>query len=162
MGIDETFELAFAKSQAAAGFSLPTTGNVFISVHDAYKDRIVDVARSFKKLGFSIFATSGTAERLAREGVQVGTVLKVSEGRPNVADAIMNRQIQLVLNVSLGRKPTRDAALLRRYALRAGVPYTTTIAAARAMAQAIGALQKSTLKVMTLQEYHGRRVEPGP
>jgi len=155
MGIDDTFEMAFAKSQAASGSPLPTSGNVFISVHDAYKDKIVDVARSFKDLGFTIFATAGTASCLSEHGIEVATVMKVSEGRPNVADEIMNGRIHLLINVSLGRRPTMDAALIRRYALRSGVPYTTTVAAARAMAAAIGELKKRTFRVKSIQEYHG-------
>nr|HPR55968.1 ATP-grasp domain-containing protein [Deltaproteobacteria bacterium] len=154
MGIDATFELAFAKSQLAAGCDLPVSGNVFISVHDFYKPRIVPVAKVFADLGFTILATTGTAAYLNDHGVDVQTVLKVSEGRPNVADAIMNGQIQLIINASIGRKPTEDAYTLRQSAIRYNVPYSTTIAAARAMTEAIRALQENTIRVKALQEYY--------
>jgi len=156
MGIDSTFELAFAKSQLAAGCDLPTAGNVFISVHDFYKSRIVPVAQAFAGLGFTIVSTTGTAAFLNERGVDVKTVLKVSEGRPNVADAIMNGQIQLIINASIGRKPTEDAYLLRQHAIQYNIPYSTTIAAARAMTEAIRALQENTIKVKALQEYFKR------
>jgi carbamoyl-phosphate synthase large subunit len=153
MGMDATFELAFAKSQLAAGCDLPTSGNVFISVHDFYKERIVPVARAFAELGFTILCTTGTAAYLNERGVAVQTVLKVSEGRPNVADAIMNGHIQLVVNASIGRRPTQDAYTLRQNAIRYNIPYATTVAAARAMTEAIRALQGSTLSVKALQDY---------
>jgi len=153
MGIDATFELAFAKSQLAAGWDLPTSGNVFISVHDFYKERIVPVASAFADLGFTILSTTGTAAYLNDRGVTVQTVLKVSEGRPNVADAIMNGQIQLVINASIGRRPTQDAYTLRQNAIRYNIPYATTIAAARAMSEAIRALQGNTISVKALQDY---------
>jgi carbamoyl-phosphate synthase large subunit len=153
MGMDATFELAFAKSQLAAGCDLPTSGNVFISVHDFYKERIVPVARAFAELGFTIISTSGTAAYLNGHGVTVKTALKVSEGRPNVADAITNGQIQLVINASIGRRPTQDAYTLRQNAIRYNIPYATTIAAARAMTEAIRALQQNTLSVKALQDY---------
>jgi carbamoyl-phosphate synthase large subunit len=153
MGIDDSFALAFAKSQLAAGCDLPTSGNVFISVHDFYKERIVPVARAFADLGFTILSTTGTAAFLNDRGVAVKTVLKVSEGRPNVADSIMNGQIQLVINASIGRKPTEDAYRLRQSAIRYNIPYSTTVAAARAMTEAIRALQENTLTVKALQDY---------
>jgi carbamoyl-phosphate synthase large subunit len=153
MGIDDSFALAFAKSQMAAGCDLPTSGNVFISVHDFYKARIVPVARAFADLGFTILSSSGTAAFLNDHGVAVKTVLKVSEGRPNVADSIMNGQIQLVINASIGRKPTEDAYRLRQSAIRYNIPYSTTVAAARAMTEAIRALQENTLTVKALQDY---------
>jgi carbamoyl-phosphate synthase large subunit len=153
MGIDTSFELAFAKSQIAAGAELPTTGTVFISVHDFYKERIVPVARSFADLGFTIMSTTGTAAYLNVHGVDVQTVLKVSEGRPNVMDYIKNGQIQLIINASIGRKPTEDAHKLRQSAIRYNIPYSTTIAASRATSEAIKALQGNHLQVRALQDY---------
>jgi carbamoyl-phosphate synthase large subunit len=90
MGIDHSFGLAFAKSQMAAGFKMPLSGRVFISVHDLYQDRIVPVAQAFAGMGFQITATGGTANRLREQGIAVETILKVSEGRPNVVDRIKN------------------------------------------------------------------------
>jgi carbamoyl-phosphate synthase large subunit len=154
MGIDSSFELAFAKSQLAAGYALPTQGNVFISVHDFYKERIVPVAQSFADLGFTIFATTGTGAYLNTHGVTVKTVLKVSEGRPNVLDYIKNGEIQLVINTSIGRRPSEDAYHLRQSAIRFNIPYSTTIAASRAMSEAIRALQGKQLQVKALQDYY--------
>jgi carbamoyl-phosphate synthase large subunit len=157
MGIDHSFGMAFAKSQMAAGFKMPLSGRVFISVHDAYKDRIVPVAESFARMGFRISATQGTAERLRGHGVEAETILKVSEGRPNVVDRIKNGDIQLVINVSLGRRASRnDAYHIRRGALVYNILYTTTISGARALAEAIDALQREPWDVMPLQAYHGK------
>jgi carbamoyl-phosphate synthase large subunit len=155
MGIDHSFGLAFAKSQMAAGFKMPLSGKVFLSVHDFYKDRIVPVAKAFTRMGFRITATRGTAARLMKHGVPVETILKVSEGRPNVVDHIKNGDIQLVINVSLGRRSSRkDAYHIRRGALTYNVLYTTTISGARALAEAIDALQREPWDVTPLQAYH--------
>ena len=155
MGIDRSFGLAFAKSQIAAGFKMPLAGRVFISVHDAYKDRIVPVAEAFARMGFRISATRGTAERLRAHGVPVETILKVSEGRPHVVDHIKNGDIQIVINVSLGRRSSRkDAYHIRRGALLYNVLYTTTISGARALTEAIGALRNEPWDVAPLQAYH--------
>ncbi len=157
MGIDRTFGMAFAKSQMAAGFKMPLAGRVFISVHDAYKDRIVPVAEAFSRMGFQISATHGTAERLRGHGIEVETILKVSEGRPNVVDRIKNGDIQLVINVSLGRRSSRsDAYHIRRGALVYNILYTTTISGARALVEAIDALRQSPWDVTPLQAYHGK------
>ena len=154
MGIDRSFGLAFAKSQMAAGFKMPLSGKVFLSVHGRYKERIVPVAQLFARMGFQIAATGGTAVRLRAHGVEVETVRKVSEGRPNVVDLIKNGEIQLVINVSLGRRSSRDAYHIRRGALLYNVLYTTTISGARALAEAIDALQKETWEVTPLQVHH--------
>jgi len=154
MGIDHSFGLAFAKSQMAAGFKMPLSGRIFLSVHDHYKERIVPVAEDFARMGFRIAATGGTAARLREHGVPVETILKVSEGRPNVVDHIKNGDIQLVINVSLGRRSSRDAYHIRRGALLYNVLYTTTIAGARATAMAIYALRKEPWDVAPLQAYH--------
>jgi carbamoyl-phosphate synthase large subunit len=155
MGIDHSFGLAFAKSQMAAGFKMPLSGKVFLSVHDIYKDRIVSVAEAFARMGFQIAATRGTADSLRQRGVAVETILKVSEGRPNVVDHIKNGDIQLVINVSLGRRSSRrDAYHIRRGALLYNVLYTTTISGARALAEAIDALRQETWDVTPLQAYH--------
>ena len=155
MGIDRSFGLAFAKSQMAAGFKMPLSGRVFISVHDFYKDRIVRVAEAFARMGFQIVATQGTAERLRAHGVPVETILKVSEGRPHVVDHIKNGDIQIVINVSLGRRSSRkDAYHIRRGALLYNVLYTTTISGALALTEAIGALRNEPWDVAPLQAYH--------
>jgi len=155
MGIDHSFGMAYAKSQMAAGFKMPLEGTVFISVHDFFKDRIVPVARAFRRMGFRVTATRGTAERLRAQGVHTETILKVSEGRPNIVDHIKNGGIQLVINLSSSKRSARgDAYLIRRGALVYNVLYTTTISGARALVEAIGALRDAPWGVMPLQEYH--------
>jgi len=157
MGIDRSFGLAFAKSQMAAGFQLPRTGRVFISVHDSHKDKIIPIARTFQEQGFQILATRGTAAHLCERGVAAETIFKVSEGRPHAVDYIKNGDVQLVINTSVGRRSNIDAYHIRRGALVYNVLYTTTIAGARALAEAIAALQNEEWQVMTLQEYHQNR-----
>ncbi len=154
MGIDRCFGLAFAKSQMAAGFKLPRKGTVFISVHDSHKEKIVPVARNFQQLGFNLIATRGTAAQLKAHGINAETVLKVSEGRPNITDRIKNGDIQMVINTSVGRKSTRDAYHIRRGALTYNILYTTTIAGARALVEATTAIIKEDWQVRSLQEYH--------
>ena len=154
MGIDHSFGMAFAKSQMAAGFRLPTEGRVFISVHDMHKDRIVPVAESFHRMGFKILATSGTAAHLQRHGVKAEIVWKVSEGRPHVVDHIKNGDIQLVINTTVGRQSSRDAYHIRQGTLKYNVLYTTTVAGARALSEAVMAMQQEDWGVAPLQEYH--------
>ncbi len=154
MGIDHSFGLAFAKSQMAAGFTLPRSGKVFISVHDSHKDKIIPIARTFQDQGFQILATRGTAAHLRAQGVEAETILKVSEGRPHAVDYIKNGEIQLVINTSVGRRSNIDAYHIRRGALVYNLLYTTTLAGAKALSEAIAALQKEEWQVMTLQEYH--------
>ena len=154
MGIDESFGLAFAKSQMAAGFRVSASGSVFISVHDDHKNRIVNVARLFDQLGYRILATSGTAKYLGQQGIGATVVNKVSEGRPHVIDYIKNGDIQMVINTSVGRKSSRDAYHIRRGALAYNILYTTTLAGARALAEAAKAMNHQDWNVCSLQEYH--------
>jgi carbamoyl-phosphate synthase large subunit len=154
MGIDHSFGLAFAKSQMAAGFKMPVKGTVFISVHDYHKDQIVSVARTFRNMGFKILATRGTARHLKQHDIEADTVLKVSEGRPNIVDYIKNGDIQMVINTSVGRKSTRDAYHIRRGALIYNILYTTTLAGARALCEAVGAIIAEDWQVCPLQEYY--------
>lgn len=154
MGIDHSFGLAFAKSQMAAGFKMPVEGSVFISVNDYYKDKIVTVAKSFQDMGFKIVATSGTARHLKAHGIDAQVIFKVSEGRPHIVDLIKNGDIQMVINTSLGRKSSKDAYHIRRGALIYNVLYTTTIAGARALCEAVAAIKAEDWQVCPLQEYH--------
>jgi carbamoyl-phosphate synthase large subunit len=154
MGIDQSFGMAFAKSQMAAGFKMPKSGSIFISVHDYHKDRIVEVAKSFAKLGFKILATVGTANHLIKHGIEATIVHKVSEGRPNIVDYIKNGDIQMVINTSVGRKSSRDAYHIRRGALTYNILYTTTLAGARALSEAAKAMAGEEWQVCSLQEYH--------
>jgi carbamoyl-phosphate synthase large subunit len=154
MGIGPNFGIAFAKAQSAAGYDLPTQGTVFISVYDADKPKALPVAKKFKELGFRLIATSGTAAYLSEHDVPTETVFKLKEGRPNVMDYIKNGEIQLVINTSFGKRTFSDSYEIRRTTLLYNVPYTTTISAAKAMAEAVEELQRGDWDVRTLQEYH--------
>ncbi len=154
MGIDRSFGLAFAKSQMATGFKMPTSGSVFISVHDYHKAGIVEVARTFAELDFRILATAGTARYLNERGLDATVVNKVSEGRPHVVDLIKNGDIAMVINTSVGRRSTRDAYLIRHGALAYNIIYTTTLAGARALGAAVRALTEEDWSVRPLQEYY--------
>ncbi|HEY9160072.1 MAG TPA: carbamoyl-phosphate synthase large subunit [Desulfomonilia bacterium] len=154
MGIDSSFGLAFAKAQMATGFKLPVSGSVFISVHDAHKGRVIDIAKRFSELGFTILATRGTASQLILNGIPASMVNKVSEGRPNIVDHIKNGWVQLIINTSIGRRPSADAINIRQSAIRYNIPYTTTLEASRAIAEAIMALKSGKWDVNPLQEFY--------
>ena len=160
MGIDRSFGIAFAKSQMAAGFQLPRKGTVFISVHDVHKEKMVPIARDLKDMGFRLLATRGTAAYLKAKGIPSDAICKVSEGRPHVVDFIKNGDIHLVINTGIGRRSSQDAYHIRRGALTYNIPYTTTVAGAKAVSEAIGALQKEEWQVRPLQEYY-REQGPG-
>jgi carbamoyl-phosphate synthase large subunit len=158
MGIDRTFEIAFAKSQLGGGSRLPRQGTVFVSVRDADKDaRILGAVKILIELGFNIVATSGTQRFLVEHGAAVDRILKASEGRPNVVDAIRNGGIQLVFNTTEGAQALADSRSLRRAALLHKVPYYTTLSGAVAAAQGIKAYLAGDLEVRTLQSYFGTR-----
>ncbi|MDQ3116555.1 MAG: carbamoyl-phosphate synthase large subunit, partial [Verrucomicrobiota bacterium] len=154
MGIDADLGLAFAKSQLASQWPLPTAGNVFISVKDADKPNVIALAREYADLGFGIIATSGTADMLAAAGVEVTKVFKIAEGRPNVRDLVKNGQIQFIINTPSGKIPREDEVKIRTAALTERIPIMTTIRAAAASAEGIRSLQKGALTVRSLQEYH--------
>ena len=154
MGIGDSFGIAFAKAQAAAGYDLPKSGTVFLSVHDDDKEKVLPVARHFIELGFNLIATSGTANFLKKNGIPANHVYKLREGRPHVVDKIKSGEIQLVVNTTLGKKTTSDSYEIRRTTLIYNIPYATTIAGANAIAEAVSALQKGDWDVKTLQEYH--------
>ncbi len=153
MGIDATFGMAYAKSQLAAGFQLPLAGQVYISVHDIHKERTVPIARAFQDMGFQLVGTRGTATFLNNYGVTIKAINKLSEGRPHVLDYIKNGEIQLMINTSVGRKSSYDGYNIRRGALIYNVPYTTTLAGAKAMSEAIDALKRQDWQVTALQDY---------
>jgi carbamoyl-phosphate synthase large subunit len=153
MGLDSSFERAFAKSQLGAGVRLPASGTVFISVRETDKSSVVAVARRLLDTGFSIVATRGTAERLREAGLNVRTLNKVLEGRPHCVDAIRSGEVQMVINTVDGAQSVSDSFDIRRSALTHGVPHFTTIAGARAAAHAIVALKTGTLEVAPLQAY---------
>ncbi|MDK2921094.1 MAG: carbamoyl-phosphate synthase large subunit [Desulfonauticus sp.] len=157
MGIDANVGLAYLKSQLAAGQNLPLKGNVFISVNDRDKPLAILPARIFQELGFKIIATRGTGRFLQEAGIPVEIVNKVYEGRPNAIDYIKNGQIDLLINTSSGKKTVQDSSSLRQTALLYGIPYTTTISAAKAMALAIKERLNADLQIKSLQEYYKQR-----
>ena len=153
MGLDASFERAFAKSQLGAGVRLPEAGTVFLSVRDADKPAAVAVARRLVDMGFAIVATRGTAGRLREAGLPVRGVNKVLEGRPHCVDAIRSGEVQMVINTAGGPQSVTDSFDIRRSALTHGVPHYTTIAGAKAAAHAIAAMKAGTLEVAPLQSY---------
>jgi carbamoyl-phosphate synthase large subunit len=154
MGIARTAGMAYAKAELAANEALPTSGTVFLSTHDRDKQALVPVAERLVSLGFSLIATSGTAEALQMAGLSVEPILKVHEGRPNVEDAIRSHRIQLIINTPIGRQAAHDDRYLRRAALDYAVPTLTTLAGARAAVEAITALQQLSIEVNALQDIH--------
>jgi len=153
MGLDRSFAVAFAKSQIAGGTAVPVTGTVFVSVKDADKDKIVKPAKKLLDMGFSLIATGGTARYLREQGLEVGTINKVLEGRPHIVDAIKNGEVALVFNTTEGAQAVADSMSLRRAALMMKVPYYTTVAGARASVEGIEAIRKGKLEVAPLQSY---------
>jgi carbamoyl-phosphate synthase large subunit len=154
MGISEDFGMAFAKSQSAAGFTIPTSGTVFISVNDFDKAGVLPMARDLQTLGFHIVATRGTAEFLRARGVAAETVYKVNEGRPNCVDLIKSGQIHIIFNTPLGLESHYDDGAIRKGATLHGVLVVTTLTAAAATVQAIQALRERVVDVASLQEIH--------
>ncbi len=153
MGLDVSFERAFAKSQLGAGVRLPTEGTVFLSVKDADKSAVPAMARRLTEMGFRLLATRGTAGVIREAGLPVATVNKVLEGRPHCVDAIRDGEIRLVINTTSSGQSVSDSFDIRRSALTHGVPHYTTIAGARAAVHAIAALKGGTLEVAPLQSY---------
>ena len=154
MGMDVDLGLAYAKSQMAAPPPLPKKGNVFISVKDTDKESIIPVAREFVKLGFGIISTSGTAKALVEAKIKVKKVFKLHEGRPNVLDRVKNGDISFIINTPSGKIPRQHEVTIRNAALAAKIPIMTTVRAAQASANGIRSLQKSKVRVRSLQEYH--------
>ncbi len=156
MGLDHSFERAFAKAQLGAGTILPESGSVFLSVRDSDKSGLPGIARRLVDMGFSIVATRGTAARIREAGLEVRVINKVLEGRPHCVDAIRSGDIQMVVNTSHGAQSTADSFDIRRTALTHGVPHYTTLAGARAAVHAIGALKAGSLDVAPLQSYFSK------
>ncbi|GAC1651340.1 MAG: carbamoyl-phosphate synthase large subunit [Gemmatimonadaceae bacterium] len=154
MGIAESFGMAFAKSQLAAGNGLPLTGTVLVTVNDGDKPAVTPIARRFDEMGFRLLATEGTARYLRARGIFTDRVFKVHEGRPNCFDLIVNGDVQMLINTPLGKHAQRDDYTLRQAAIRYKVPYTTTLSAAAAASDAILALRSRPASVRSLQEWH--------
>jgi carbamoyl-phosphate synthase large subunit len=157
MGLDKSYEIAFAKSQLGGGTRVPRSGTVFVSVRDADKPRIVDSLKLLTGMGFKVIATSGTKRYLDQHGVPSSKVNKVLEGRPHIVDAIKNGDVQLVFNTTEGATALADSRSLRAAALLHKVPYYTTLSGAVAAARGIKAFLEGDLEVRALQSYFGGR-----
>jgi len=160
MGVGETFAEAFVKSQLAAGVKLPSSGKVFLSVRNADKPRVVDIALSLSQLGFSLYATRGTAAYLSERGIEVAPVNKVTEGRPHIVDMIKNGEMAMIINTTDSRRASvQDSYSIRRSALQARITYYTTVAGARAACA--GMQQMQELRAYSVQGLH-RRLASSP
>ena len=154
MGIDSDLGTAFGKSQMAAGAGLPLEGTVFISVNDDDKAGVVALAKEFGRLGFELVSTVGTAARLREAGLDVREIHKVSEGRPNALDLLLNRELQLVINTPSGQSPRADEVKIRTTSVYNGVPIITTLGSARSAVSAISTLKERGFSVESLQAFH--------
>ena len=151
IGIDESYGMAFYKSQLSAGMELPKEGKIFISVKKSDRKKIRPIAEKAANLGFDIIATDGTADATGLDSVE--KILKVSQGSPNIRDAILNNEIDLIINTSEGKQSAKDGYIIRRLAIELGIPYVTTLAGARAVLNAIQAVQNNEINVKSLNEY---------
>jgi len=155
MGIDYDLGMAFAKSQMAAGGTLPTTGNVFISVKETDRSNVVRIAKGYADLGFTLYATSGTGSVISEAGIKVEILPKLASGqRPNVIDLMKNKDMALVINTPSGKNPREDEVKIRTAAMQNRIPIMTTLRGADAALRAIKSLQGSEVQVRALQEYH--------
>jgi carbamoyl-phosphate synthase large subunit len=154
LGMADSYGMAFFKSQEATMSPLPVRGSVLITIADRDKDRILEAARNFHTMGFRILSTGGTRRFLEENGIPAELILKVHQGRPNIVDAIKNREIDLVVNTPAGRLSEYDDSYIRKNAIRYKVPYITTTSAALSATEGIRERQNGEYKVRSLQEYH--------
>ena len=154
MGIADTFGLAFYKAQEAAGTKLPLKGNVLLTVADKDKKFLLPIAKNLKRLGFNVFATEGTGRFLGKNGVKTTIVKKLHEGRPNIADAIKNREIKLIINTPIGRSGKYDDSYIRMSAIKHKIPYMTSLTAAVASMEGIESMAKTKSLPKSLQDYY--------
>jgi len=154
MGIADTFGAAFYKAQEAAGSKLPVEGSVLLTVADKDKASLLPIAEQLRTLGFNICATEGTSRFLEESGIKNTMIKKLHEGRPNLADAIKNKDIQLIINTPVGRSGKHDDSYIRIMAVRHKVPYITSIAAAEASVEGIRAIQEKKILPKSLQDYY--------
>ncbi|MFH1616472.1 MAG: ATP-grasp domain-containing protein, partial [Planctomycetota bacterium] len=156
MGLSDDFAIAFAKSQLAAGNSLPMSGNVLFSVRDDDKKKAVGLAGALQQMGFKIVATKGTCIEFINNNIPSEFVLKMSEGRPNIVDWIINGKINLIINTTIGAQSIKDSFSIRRTALDKQIPYVTTIRGAAAVVKAISAMKEKKLSVKPIQHYYSQ------
>ncbi|MFP4015674.1 MAG: carbamoyl-phosphate synthase large subunit [Halanaerobiales bacterium] len=154
MGIDDNFGVAFAKAQLSAGVVLPLEGNVLITVNDRQKADVLPIAERFLEQGFSLLGTKGTADFLRENGLEIKTVAKIDEGRPDILDYMKNGEVQFLINNPAGKDAIDDEIKMRRQALNSNIPLATTIQGARAAIEGIEQSKAQKLDVKSLQEYH--------
>jgi carbamoyl-phosphate synthase large subunit len=154
MGIDKNFLSAFIKSQIANGVYLPESGNVFLSVHDDNKDKLLPLAIILSKLNFNLIATKGTGNFLLKNNINITFINKVKESRPNIVDSLLENKIDLVINTTKSTASIKDSYAIRRTSLMNNIPYYTTIAGAKVAVDAIKILKKNNLIVRSLQSIH--------
>jgi len=153
MGIDENFGVSYYKAQLSANMELPKKGKLFISVRDADKDKITDIAKKAEAIGFEIIATDGTAKAIG-DKAKVKIIRKISEESPNIRDAIVDGEISLIINTPSGKQSADDNYYIRRLAVELGIPYVTTLAGARAVLNAIEIVKEGDIGVKSLNDYH--------
>ena len=153
IGLDRSYGISMAKAQMSAGNSLPTSGAVAVSLADEDKNHLLLTIRKLEKLGFEIFATSGTRSFLTKKRIKCKPVYKVGEGTPNIVDLIREGRINMLINTPIGEKSQYDAKAMRRAALTHGIPYVTTTSGALAAVEGVESLKKEKLTVTSLQEY---------
>jgi carbamoyl-phosphate synthase large subunit len=156
LGIADSFGLAFFKALEAAQQVLPREGAILITVCERDRPAVHESAQRFAELGFKIQATSGTHEFLSSRGIKSQLILKLHEGRPNIVDALMNGEIQLVINTPSGKLSKHDDSYIRKTAIKYKVPYMTTLAEANAAAKGIAAYRHGKTSVRSLQSYHAK------
>lgn len=153
MGIDTNFGVSYYKAQLSAGMELPPKGTIFISVRDTDKNKITDIVKKAEDLGFNLIATRGTALAV-EDQVKIDIIRKVSQGSPNIRDAIMNGEVAMIINTPSGKQSADDGYYIRRMAVELGIPYVTTLAGARAALNAIENVEEGKIGVKSLKEYH--------
>jgi carbamoyl-phosphate synthase large subunit len=155
MGIDYDFGRAFYKASISAENEIPTEGNIFLSISDDQKDEFAPIARGFRHLGLNLFATAGTMDFLTMNGIDGQMLRKVQEGSPNVIDMIRRGEIRLIINTPVDKQSRQDHYQIMREAVDHGIPYITTVQAARAAVRAIEVIKKEKITLEPLHHYIG-------
>lgn len=155
MGIDDSFGVSYYKAQLSAGMELPQKGKLFVSVKDADKKKVINIVKEAERLGFQLVGTKGTVEAIGN-AVNIDVIRKVSEESPNIRDAILDGEIDLIINTPSGKQSADDNFLIRRMAVELSIPYVTTLAGARAALNAIENIEEGKIGVKSLNEYHVR------